>query len=268
MNKDNNNIVDSILNTIEKTGKKPHSKIYFEFKNIFVWFLASSTAIIGSLFVSSIIFRIINLRRILPPFMARSTGPMNQFFIKDFPIFLFLFFIVLVFLLYKEIRMTRSGYKYEMPIIFLAIGFISCVLGIVWYVLGLGYHVDRIAVRNVPNYYDIEHIQSKRWFSPEQGALTGKVIEINKENILVKDPEGNVWNVFLNKGEDEIEVFLILGQRVGVMGEKDTDEFVFNACDIKSLEFEHAGNKNINERKITSVRINKCGERTTSQLIN
>lgn len=266
MNKEiKNNIADSILSKIEEGKKKPYSKMYFKSINILPWLLAFLTAIVGSLLVSSIIFRIVNLRHPLPPFLG--IGGHERFLAGDFPIILFIIFMALVFILYKEIRMTRSGYKYEMPIVFLSIGLVSFILGIFWYALGFGYHVDRVAVRNIPMYRDIERVQIRRWFTPESGALIGKVVDIDADEILIKDPEGNTWNVLLAKGNNE-EVFEIsVGQKVGLVGQMDLDDFIFRACDVHSLELDHAGIRNNSERKNVEVRINRCGDRTAPQNI-
>jgi len=265
MNKESNNTLSkSVMEKIETEQTKPRPRVYFTFKNILIWTTALVTVVLGSLIVSSIVFRLVNLDKVLPPRVYERAWQMTE----TLPFTLFVLFIIFGYLMYKQIRLTRSGYKYEMPVIFLSIGFVSLVFGILFYVVGVGYHVDRITAKGLPFHPGIEKLQSRQWTTSDEGVIVGEVVSIENENIFLRDRSGAIWNIPVEDLEDKEDVQtvrLFVGQRIGVVGVANTNDKTFKACDIRSLEFKKQGFQIEGERNFVEVRMYKCEGRTALQ---
>lgn len=264
-NQQSNKILEGVIQKIKDKGVKVRPNWHFKLKNIILWILAVLTTLIGSVAVSSIIFKFSNLQRIAPPGPRfHRENMMNT--LDTFPFFWIIIFIIFIYFLYKEIRITRKGYKYEMPILILSMTTVSLILGIALYSAGSGYFLDKKMGRFNP---DVERLQHMSWQRPGEGLLVGEVQSVENNKVIIKDPEGKVWQVTFPEGEDTYEEQVSTGEKIGLMGKGNLEEFTFEACGIKKLELMGMGmwqkrnQQTLDERKSFNLRINKCGERTT-----
>jgi len=260
-----NKILEGVIQTIKEKGVTIRPNWHFKVKNIVMWTLAVLTTLIGSVAVSSIIFKFSNLHRIVPPGPRLHRGGMASTF-DTFPFVWIIIFIIFIYFLYKEIRFTRKGYKYEMPILILSMTTVSLVLGIILYSAGSGYFIDKKMGRFNP---DVERLQHMSWQNPGEGLLVGEVQSVEDNKITLKDPMGQYWQVSFPEGEFMYEENVGIGEKIGLMGKGNIQESTFEACGIKKLELAGMGmwqkkKQNIeSERNSFNLRINKCGERTT-----
>jgi hypothetical protein len=257
-------ISESVLEKIKETSTKPKSFWYFKTKDIGLWILAVMTTLLGALSVSSIIFRLSNISRLVPNNLPAELRPPHEILLS-LPFFWLVLFLVFAFTLSKEIRLTKTGYKYETKTVFAVIGVISCTLGVGLYFVGSGYILDRFASHHIPFHPDIEILQSQGWFRPETGFLVGEVVTVGDDIFSLRDPGGALWQIRLDNDVDGVPVIISEGERLGLRGVKDADDFQFTVCDIRLLDFAGRGLSHIpsGERKILSARMNGCGERTS-----
>lgn len=260
-----NKILEGVIKTIKEKGVTVRPNWHFKIKNIILWTLAVITTLVGSVAVSSIIFKFSNINRIMPPGPRMHREAMVNTFDK-LPFFWIIIFIIFIYFLYKEIRITRKGYKYEMPILILSMTIVSLVLGIVFYSAGSGYFLDKKMGMFNP---DVERMQHMSWQRPGEGLLVGEVQSVENNKIIIKDPEGKDWQVTFPEGIDMYEERVGIGEKIGLMGKGNLEESTFEACGIKKLELMGMGmwqkkkQETLDERNSFSIRINRCGERTT-----
>jgi hypothetical protein len=229
-------ISDKVLERIKDT--QPYSRTYFMVRNIGMWSLAGLSILIGGLAISSTIFRVANAPAALRP----GVPPISELLL----VMPFLWLIVLGgfgYLAYREIRSTRKGYKYEFTTLMLGTLLASFVFGILFYVTGMGFLLDRFAARHVPFHPDLERVQQDRWLNPRDGFLVGVIEDTSENGIEVTDPGNVVWQVsFAESVSDEQIAVLSQGERIGIRGVLlDVETHMFLACAIRSLEFEGRG---------------------------
>ncbi|MEK7585173.1 MAG: hypothetical protein AAB455_01480 [Patescibacteria group bacterium] len=216
-NQDQQPISEKVLERIEAEKAVPTPRFYFRARNLAMWSLAAAALIFGALACSTIIFRLHNLGRIFPP----RASQLEDFydFLTAAPLLWFATFIIFGYLAYREVRQTKRGYKYELSTLLLTMVVASGVLGAIFYNLGSGYLIDRLAADHLPFQRGVEMLQRERWFNPEHGFLMGEVAEKREKDFLLSDPRGNVWFVTYATttaaGEKEL---VVVARRVGLLG--------------------------------------------------
>ena len=258
MHNSNHDIADKILKRIGESNVSPAPKLFFSARNAVLWLLAVLTTLVGSLAVSSIIFRIVNIQGVLSPHLGAPALPLLARLIPFLWIGLFGIFF---YTSYLEIRATRRGYKFELSTLVLGVLLTSCVFGIAFYATGVGASLDRYASNRAPAIGGIEREQRKQWMRPEGGFLVGKVDRVATSTLVLTDPENKKWTVYLPPDQSAVAV----GERAGIEGEVvNADERTFRACMVRSLEFSgerhppFPGGKKSNARKGNKARSTTC----------
>ncbi len=251
----------TLLERINATEVTPLPKQYFSLKNIVLWLLAVLSVLVGGLAVSSIIFRAVNLPGAYP-----AGGLPLPLFAHLLPFVWILLLVFFSYLALREIRATKRGYRYELPVLVLSLLLTSCVLGIAFYASGIGAHLDRLAVRHTPFMAGIEDAQAVRWQHPENGFLMGVVSSKTETEFIVTDPKNRAWTVLI--GPDTFTEIFDEDERVGVRGTIiDSTLRTFEACEVRTLEF--SGDKrppfprfanDRGERKTPVTRSTSCGD--------
>ena len=225
------------------TTAKVHqrSRRYFKVKNILRWLLASVTVLFGALAISSIIFRLVNSSRILPPHLG-PVPPLLEF-LKLVPLLWVVALFFFGYLTYLEIRSTDKGYKFELWTVLLGTLVVSLVFGIILFVLGSGYIIERSLSRHVPLHRSIDTLQIEHWQKPGEGFLVGTLSTVSSNGFSVTDPDGVEWSVVMEiPFPSHAMPSVSVGDKVGLVGTQD-DALVhtFVACRIDILDFEGRG---------------------------
>ncbi len=257
-NHDSQSTSEKILERIKDAKVTPRSRLFFSLKNAAFWLLAGVSVLVGALAVSSILFRLINIPRVLPPGLP---PPPFAVVFHLVPVLWIALFTAFSYLAYREVRSTKRGYRYELPPLLLMLLILTAGLGFAFYETGTGIVLDRFAARHVPFQRDLEGLQRERWLRPENGFLVGRLTDVTPAGIRISDPKEVVWEITFSESiSDEKKGRLESGERVGVRGRVlDADANTFLACDVRSLEFEgrlpspmmRAGEKNPPEMRST-----------------
>jgi hypothetical protein len=257
---------EKILERIKAGNVAPRSRLFFSAKNAGLWTLAGLSVLVGALAVSSILFRVINIPRVLPPGLP---PPPFATFLYLVPFLWIVLFGTFSYLAYREVRSTKRGYRYELRALLLMLLILTGGLGYAFYRTGTGIVLDRFAAKHVPFQRDLEGLQRERWQSPERGFLVGELTASTPSGIVLLDARQTRWDVtFAESIPREKKDRLSSGERVGVRGEVvDSELHIFLACDVRSLEFEGrpAGETLLlppkmlgSERKVLIMRSNEC----------
>ncbi len=254
---------EEILKRIEDAGVRPIPRNYFSLRNIGMWLLAALSVTVGSLAVSSIIFRLVNIPRVLPPGVGTLELPL---IVRLMPFLWIALMLLFSYLAFREIRATKRGYRYELSTLVLGLLLASTVLGVAFYATGVGARLDLFTARHAPFVAQLEHEQREQWMRPERGFLVGIITSTSTDHFVIVDPKRTQWTVLI---ENDLDMRSIQSaMRVGVRGEiVDGEEYTFRACDIRSLEF--SGDRGAafphlerlqDERKKPLPRSSKCGD--------
>lgn len=228
---------EKILERIKADKVAPRPRLFFSLKNAGLWTLAAVSVLVGALAVSSMLFRLINIPRVLPPGLP---PPPFATFLYLVPFLWIVLFGAFSYLAYREVRSTKRGYRYDLRAILLLLLILTGGLGYAFYSTGTGLVLDRFAAKHVPFQRDLEGLQRERWQSPETGFLVGELSAATPSGIVLLDPRNDEWEVtFAESVPAEKKDSLSAGERVGVRGTViDLEEHLFLACDVRSLEFE------------------------------
>ena len=128
-----------------------------------------------------------------------------------------------MFLLFKN---THKGYRYS-------IFFITSMSLIVSFILGIG--LAKVLAYKGDIINDFERDRIDRWTNPESGRLSGEVIYIDNDYILLRDIKNDVWNVYINYVPENSRQTLDNNTLISIIGRYDGD-LNFTACQIMPLD--------------------------------
>jgi hypothetical protein len=192
-------------------------------------FLAEKLGI-GSAFVLSALFAILFLTLIF--FYLKSSDNLRYLsfgsrgffaFLESFPYFLVIVFVVLILL--TGFILKKSGFAYQKPFSRLALvlaGFIIVFGGLLTWA-GIGERIERRALERRPigNFF---RPFLQQGFGERNNGFAGRVIKVEKENILLQAPWGEV-EVDISKLDEKLSAEIKENDFVLVVGEKKDDVF-------------------------------------------
>ncbi|NTW26946.1 MAG: hypothetical protein HGA36_01340 [Candidatus Moranbacteria bacterium] len=186
---------EDIIGKIKCDHIAPVPRWHFLFKRCCFWMLFAISMILGSISFSVIVHVLksgdFDIVHHLQGNLATST-------VMLLPYFWLLFLILFAAIAYTNWKCTKLGYCFKRRWIVFGSFALSIFLGSILYVLGMGKYIDRMMTRSMPFYNQSKHDALREmWLHPENGFLTGKIVEINEETeeLVVIDEEGRKWIV-------------------------------------------------------------------------
>lgn len=224
---ENKDISQIALERIKESGIKPISKKVFSFKRVLFWSLVGFSVVIGVVSFSVTLSILFNNDW----YLYNKLG--FNFIFKTLPYFWVACLLLVATLGKFYYRKTLLGYRQRTTTVIGAYIILTVVFGSVLYECGVGEVVEQSLTKNVPIYNNIIFDRNDFWSHPEEGLLSGKIIEVGDKVIKVVDFNGIVWvininNTFLDK-KNKFEV----GQIIKIVGDKDNDiDNIFTAYEI------------------------------------
>ncbi len=121
---------------------------------------------------------------------------------------------------------------------------LSIFLGTLFFYTGGAEKMERIFAENVPVYESFEERRILRWSNPENGFLSGIILENkNKEIILIEDFNGMKWEINLQDASIRLRASLKSGEKIKIIGEILEDN-IFIAKEIRKWEGRGSQQKN------------------------
>lgn len=195
----------------------PTPRWHFLFKNYAVWGSGALALIIGGLACSVIAYLI---RHNDWNIYGRLTGSFWEFVILTLPYFWLLFLAAFIGIIYYNIRHTKKGYRYPLPLLVAGTIAASVLLGGLFFRVGLGQAIDDVLGRRAPFYENVINRQFQFWVHPESGRLIGRILEILPDNqAILADPSGQEWRVIFNGAPLPPNMILRPDQPIRVFGE-------------------------------------------------
>lgn len=215
----------------EKISPKP--RWHFLLKNGVVWASGILALLIGAAAVSVMIYL---LKYSGWELRAETHKSFMEFFLLTLPYFWIVFLGLFVFLLYYNVKHTKTGYRYPIWMISVSGVLASIILGSVFYMFGLGRKIDNVLGEKAPLYEIVINRQMSFWFAPEEGRLSGMIAsEVSDGRFYLIDPVGNAWQVSGRDFDDEeLPEFLKAGEPVSIVG-RVTGKDTFRADFVKPL---------------------------------
>ena len=229
------NISDKIKEEIKKKDIKPKPKWNFTFFQILKLIIIAFGVIFLGI-AMAINWEIIS-QNDLPTLFKRP----QRFFVmaRAIPYFWIGISVILAALVYLEFQKTKKGYKVKFIYIISSIIIFSLFLSGIFYYSGLAELAEEKLEKKRP-YQKIVPIPKKHWINPENGMLSGKILQVNNDELFIlEDWEENTWEVYIVE-ETEVGPFTIIAKDnlVKMIGEVEDDN-EFEAIFIKTWKEPH-----------------------------
>jgi hypothetical protein len=214
---------DKILETIKERHIKPKARVKFILKQIGLWFLIVLALLFFGLSLALFSLAMFDIN-------WQLQGPINLLFTTKFFWFWLVAVVAVGAIFFKDIRLTKYGYRYKAV-------FIVTVLLLVGVVVGVAFRRNSVLTRidsglsGMPFYQNNSSMMIDMWNRPNDGLLAGQVVAVeSSDSFTLKDFNGQEWTVSAHKAiwrhnmtaEVGLEIKLI-GTRLGSNGFDATD---------------------------------------------
>ncbi len=222
----NDKFEQSLLNEIKTKKIIPKPKWHFLLKDYVVWAAGLVSVIVGGLAFSVIIYL---LRYNDWDIYGQVSGNILGFILITLPYFWLILLIIFIFIIFYNVKHTKKGYRYSMPVIIVGSIVVSIILGGLFYGVGLGRAIDDILGERVGFYPKIFNQQIDFWSRPEEGRLTGLIVDRPAlDTLTLFDLEQREWEVKIKDIGFGETMEMPIGGAIRIMG-KQLSEKVFMA---------------------------------------
>ncbi len=244
---DNNQIIQKI----KQENLKPISKNIFLLKRIIVWFLLFISTVFGAYSFAFFFLKTLFIDFDHWYFLSDSY---DKFLMENIPIFwviLFTFSILSIYFLFKN---TNKGYKYSILLIASSSLTVSFILGIA---------LSKVLAQKGILTERFEQEMVMQWTNPNAGRISGEVLFVDNDYILVRDINDDLWNINIQYVLDESRDVLRNDQLVSIIGRLDYDNN-FTACQIMPFDMDkrkfrpNPGPKTYNEMRENQITKDIC----------
>ncbi len=224
LDKNNASFENKLLNKIKDGNICPKPRWQFLLKNYIVWLAGISSLLIGSAAFSVMIYLFkFNDWEIYE--QTRKT--FLEFFVLTLPYFWLVFLAIFVLIISYNFKHTKSGYRYSSVILIGGSVGLSIIFGTIFYFAGLGEKLDNILGRQMPFYDQVINRHVDFWSRPNEGRLSGIVIERSDDyNFVIIDRGEEIWSVDTSFAKPYPREMVSVGQPIRIIGkESEVNKF-------------------------------------------
>jgi hypothetical protein len=225
---ENKDISQIALEKIKESGIKPISKNIFNLKRVLFWSLVGFAVLVGAVSFAvtcSILFS-------NDWYLYNKFG--FGFILKSLPYFWVICLLLLAILGEFYYRKTLFGYRHRVFTIIGVYIILTVVFGFVLHLFKIGEVVEQTISDNVPFYRGMMFNKDELWSQPEEGLISGRIVEVDDVSIKIIDLNDNVWIIDKNEAIIAPRVKMEIGEIIKIVGDKDSDnDEIFNANQIR-----------------------------------
>ncbi len=205
-----------LLEKIQKQKISQKSRLQFSLKNIFFWTLFAFSTIIGGLSFSVILFAFSQTDFDL---LSQITDSRIELFLGLLPFFWIISCLAFLLISFFGIRHTKTGYRYSPFLVFGSSIVLSIILGTSLFFSGGAEKMEQIFAENIPVYRSLEERKISRWSNPENGFLSGKILEKKETAIIIEDWNSKKWEINFRNAIIKGRIFLEKDEKIKITGE-------------------------------------------------
>ncbi len=218
-----------IVDRIREEKIKPTPRWIYILRNGLLWSGFLFAVVFGALAFSVILLAVQQTDFSIISHVGHSK---LELFLGLLPFIWLIFVIVFLGLAILNIRNTRKGYKFS-PFRQVSISLlISIALGTLFFLVGGSQQLEQAFSINVKTYESIEERKIKMWNLPNEGYLSGRIIQSDDRVIRLLDFSSEEWNVVYDDAFIAPILRLENGEQIKLIG-KITDENTFTAKEIR-----------------------------------
>lgn len=226
------NFGEEILHKIKDEKLQPKPRWQFLFKDYVVWCIGALALFLGAIAMSLIFY--MSSYEDLGLYNRAGGHPWEVLFLVV-PFFWIICLALLVFVVSYNVKHTKKGYRYPLPLILIFIIIASIILGGVFYAIGFGERVDDELGKRAPFYDRVINPHVDFWSRPEEGRLMGMIIsQSGEEEYILVDRERGEWSVSVTDIKKSSDGKIEIGKPVRLLG-KIESEGKFKVNEILSM---------------------------------
>lgn len=233
MDTDNRPIPD-IVGTIKEKHIEPIPRWVIRTKNVALWTLVIGIGMVGVVFLSLSLVDMLDLG----PDIFRSFGFRRLPFLlfRSIPLIWTSLFALTILFGILAFRNTRHGYRYRALFVGSLLVLSIVALTFFAHLAQLDDRLDRAFESGAPHTLrGFLPPRADRWLSPQDGALTGRILETNEGSFVMETPRGDQWIVITTeKTRVGRMVRIEAGQNILVFG-TPKESAVFEANFIRPI---------------------------------
>lgn len=192
-NKTTTDLKSSILNRIDEEKVRPCPKLRFVFTNSFFQIASLFSIVIGAVAVAVTIFTSLNVGW---EYYEMTHENLTTFIFNIVPYLWIALLLFTVVIGYINVRHTKNGYKYSLPVMLLVMVGTSLAGGVALYAMQVGSQIDNITHSMFPGQYKGAYIaQKEMWQNPERGRLIGVITATGTDDFVLEDMNGDSWTI-------------------------------------------------------------------------
>lgn len=206
---------DKLIEKIKAQQVRPLPRWRYVFKDTSLWIVFILCAFFGSLAFSVILFAIQQVDFDLIGHMSHSRF---ELLLGLVPFFWIIAVVILLVLAIFSIKNSKKGYKFtSLSLIGFSAAF-SVLLGTLFFISGGGNWLENAFATKVQTYESVQERKVQVWSVPEDGFLSGTIINTGDSTFEIRDFNGKSWTIDY-KGADIVPAVSIEdGEKIKIMG--------------------------------------------------
>ena len=226
-----------IVEQIKEKHIVPENKYRLLWKSYLFWFLMALMIILGAIFFSLIIFSFSDMDPNFFHYLKLARFLRVLFFTAPY-LWIVLSLGALAFGV-VAFRSTSKGYRYSALFVVTSLLLFVSVLGVAGHMLKINSQMDQMINQQAPGVHSMASPFGSRMSLPGEGLIGGEIIKVDLDNFALKSMRGENWVIYFGQNTKfGGNVQVIVGERVGVIGEK-IDDYVMRAFFIHYLDLNH-----------------------------
>ena len=229
-----------VLSRIEREQLQPHSRLYFQSKECFIWTAWFVALLIGAIAVAITLY----VSTSVPYTLYEAThNNLLTALVSALPYVWVVIFALTVYLAIVHLRRTKHGYRYRFYTVLASSIFLSVSAGVAFQTVGGGYVLDQTIGEMIAIYPSYEQKQYAAWQEPSQGRLIGTLVPYENDTDAEDDDGGpefvfadiqqNLWHIDTSElRQQDVELLFAAGeQEVRLLG-TSTSPGAFKICGV------------------------------------
>ncbi len=237
------NFGEELLHKIKDEKLQPKPRWQFLLKDYVVWVVGILSLLMGAV-AMSLIFYMSRYEDL--SVYNRAGGQLWEILFLIVPFFWVICLALFIFVVLYNVKHTKKGYRYPLPIILSIIIGASVILGGAFYAVGFGEKIDDELGKRAPLYDRVINPRVDFWSRPEKGRLMGMIVsKINDNEYVLVDRERGEWYIMTTEVKQLADDGIKIGRPVRLLG-KIESEHKFKVREILTMMpgkgfFEHMG---------------------------
>ncbi len=207
---------EQLIERMKSLNIQPKPAWHFSLKTAFYWFLFLVSVLFGAFAFAIVLFTIQQIDFDLISHMSHSK---LEFLMGLAPFFWIVCLIVFLVIAMIGIRNSKKGYKFSYSKIVMFSASFSILVGTISFIGGGGEWLENAFSVRMGLSESVQAKKIKIWSAPENGYLSGTIMEVGDKSIQLADFNEQLWILDIEHANIPLVVIISEGERIKIIGE-------------------------------------------------